>query len=441
MSAINGYGVIPLSEKLALLGGHKIVTMAEELNAANEWPVFGEEEQAAVMEVMQSRNWYAATAELEKEFAAYTGSKFVLAQNNGTSTLQAAYFAAGVQPGDEVLCPAYTWHLSVSQILTLHAIPIFCDVDPRVGCIDPEDIKRKITPHTKAINVLHPFGAVAPMDEIMAIGREHGIPVIEDCSHAHGALYKGKKVGTIGDIGCFSLQCGKLMSAVEGGLLVTDNEEYYERAIVLGHYERIAGLKSEKYRKYIPEYPNAPTCFGYKYRMHPWAAAAARVQLRNLDRHNASRRKNLVYLTERLTGLHEGFVPAYEAPLTERTWLNYICQYDDDKMDGITRDRFVEAVGAEGLPASSGRAGYLPVYWNPLYEERDMWAADCPFNCAHSHRKIEYHRGDCPEAETIWKRTVGLPSFPHLCSQELLDQCVEAVAKVIRCREQLLEII
>lgn len=427
-----------MAEKLALLGGPKAVTLQDELAVANRWPLIEEDEREAVNAAMLEGDVYAPIAEFEKEFAEYHGVKFALAHNNGTSSLQAAYFAVGVQPGDEVICPAYTWHLSVSQILTLHAIPVFCDVDPKGACIDPEDIKRKLSPYTRAISVLHPFGCIAPMDEILAIAREHGIAVVEDCSHAHGALYRGRKVGTIGDVGCFSLQASKLMTALEGGVLITNNQECYERAVVLGHYERIPGLELPQYRKYYPDYPGAPTCLGYKYRIHPWAAALARAQLKKLEERNASRRRNLVYLTKGLKDLCDSLEPPYEAPETQRTWLNYICQYYQDKVDGLSRDRFVEALSAEGLPASSGRAGYLPVYWNPLYEERSVWAEGCPFDCPHSHRKVEYRRGDCPEAEAIWNRTVGLPSFPNPCAPALLDQCIEAVVKVIRNREQLL---
>ncbi|HUT74715.1 MAG TPA: DegT/DnrJ/EryC1/StrS family aminotransferase [Armatimonadota bacterium] len=418
--------------KLAIHGGPQTVTMAAELAAANRWPNIGDEERAAVDEAMNRDDVYAPIAEFERDFAHYHDANFALAQNNGTSTLHSAYFAVGVEPGDEVLCPAYTWHLSVSQVLALHAIPVFCDVDPVNGCILPEDIERKISPYTKAINVLHPYGAVAPMDEIMAVARKHGLPVIEDCSHAHGALYRGKRVGTIGDIGCFSLQASKLMMAVEGGVLITDNEEYFERAVVLGHYERIPRLRSERYRKYCPGGENAPTCFGYKYRIHPWAAALARVQLRKLDEANAARRRNLEYLSEGLTGVCEGFEPPAEAPETRRTWLSYICQYHADRMGGVTREEFADALSAEGLPATRGRAGYAPVYWNPLYEERNMWAQGCPFDCAHSHRRVEYRRGDCPEAEAISRRTIGLPAFPLPCDRPLLDQCIEAVAKVGR---------
>ena len=128
------------NEKLALLGGPKTVTRREEIEAANRWPVFGDEECAAVDAALRSKSVYAATAEFEKEFAAYHGAAYALAHNNGTSAIQAAYFAVGVQPGDEVIVPAWTWHLGVSQLLTLHAIPVFCDVDPLSGAIRPDEL-------------------------------------------------------------------------------------------------------------------------------------------------------------------------------------------------------------------------------------------------------------------------------------------------------------
>lgn len=428
-----------MNDRLALHGGPKTVTLTEAMKAANRWPNISELEKAAVLEAMSGSDPYQPIPQLEKEFAEWIGATYALAQNNGSSTLQSAYFAVGVEPGDEVICPAFTWHLSVSQILTLHAIPVFCDIDPVTACIDPEDIRRKITPQTKAINVLHPFGAVAPMDEIMAIARERNLPVIEDCSHAHGARYKGRLVGSIGDIGCFSLQAGKLLTAIEGGLMVTNNQEYYERAILLGHYERVPHLKLEKYRKYYPPYPNAPTSFGYKYRMHPWAAACALVQLHRLDELNGYRRHNLEFITRGLQAIDSALQPIPETPGTERTWLNYICHYFPERLGGISRERFVEALLAEGVPASAGRVGYVPVYWNPLYTERNMWAEGIPFDGPAVKRKVIYQTGDCPEAERIWQRTVGLPSFPNVCPEALLEQTVDAIRKVVCRKDDLLE--
>lgn len=427
-------------EKLALLGGTPAFTQQEALASARRWPVFGEEEKRAVLEVLEGgKSIYAPIDEFEAAFAEYHGVKFALAHNNGTSAIHAAYFAVGVGPGDEVIVPAYTWHLQVSQILTLHAIPVFCDVDPKDATIDPDDIKRKITPRTKAIAILHPHGALAPMDEIMSIAREHGLPVIEDCSHAHGALYKGKKAGTIGDIGCFSLQASKLMTGIEGGVLITSNEEYYERACVLGHYKRIPQLKSEKYRRFNQsDKLQAPSCFGFKYRIHPLAAAIALVQLKHLDDWNATRRRNMSYLTERLSQISDAFEPPYERPGTQRLWLNYICQFYSERANGVSRERFVEALVAEGLPVTRGRAGYLPAYWNPLYEERvSMWGNGYPFDAPAVKHRVEYRRGDCPQTEAYVQRTVGLPVLHHPCDRSLLDAIVETVAKVLRHIDQL----
>ena len=426
-----------MSEQLALLGGPRTVTMQEELHASTRSMFIGKDEQAAVIQAMNRPDLYSPTAEVEKDFADYHGVSYALGQCNGTSTLQAAFFAVGVKPGDEVICPAYTWHLAVSAILTLHAIPVFCDIDPQGLWMCPEDLRSKITPRTKAISVLHTYGAVAPMDAIMEVARDHGLPVIEDASHAHGAVYKGRKVGTIGDIGCFSLQASKLLSAVEGGVMITDNRDYYERAVLLVHYERISTLETDTYKKYIPPHPGAYASFGYKYRMHPWAAAMARVQLGSLDARNAVRDRGAQYLNAGIRKLGDVLVPPPDSPGVQRTWLNHICQYFEEKMDGISRDRFVEALYAEGLPAGAGRAGYLPVYWNPLYRERNMWDEGCPFDCCHSQAKVDYAEPHCPEAEKLWKRTVGLPVFCNACDDALLDQCIEAIAKVMRNRQQL----
>mgnify|MGYP000716387185 CR=1 FL=1 len=420
-------------DNLALLGGPKAFTREEELKEACRWPKFGEEEKRAAMEVLESDNIYDVIREFEADFARYMGAKYALAHNNGTSSIHAAYFAVGVGPGDEVLTSAYTWHLQVSQILALHALPVFVDVNPKDGNMDPEDLERKITPRTKAIAVVHVFGAVAPMDEIMEVARKHGIPVIEDCSHAHGAEYKGRKVGTIGDVGCFSLQNSKLMTGIEGGVLVTNNKEYYERAIVLGHYERIPELSDPKLKRFVQrEEVMAPSCFGFKYRIHPVAAAIARVQLRHLDEWNRVRRRNITYLNEKIGSASDGFVPPYEAPGTKRTWLNYLWQYFPEKMEGVPRERFIDALIAEGVSANRGRAGYLPVYWNPLYEEKtSMWGPGYPFDAPYVEVPVEYERGMCPVAEEMWKRMVGLPVIHWEVGEDLLDELAEAVIKVV----------
>jgi dTDP-4-amino-4,6-dideoxygalactose transaminase len=158
---------------------------------------------------------------------------------NGTATLHSAYFAVGVGPGKEVIVPSYTWHATATPVLQCGATPVFCDIDPRSLNADPDDIERRITERTQAICVVHVWGNPAEMDRIMEIANRYKIKVIEDCWHAHGAVYKGKSVGTWGDIGCFSLNCGKAVDAGEGGVAVTDDPVLFDHMLLLGHFGRI----------------------------------------------------------------------------------------------------------------------------------------------------------------------------------------------------------
>jgi perosamine synthetase len=425
-----------MASSLALFGGQKALERERELADATRWPAFTNEEKNAVAEAMDNRDVYAPIADFERDFAAYSGSRYALAMNNGTATIHSAYFAAGVGPGDEVITSPYTWHLQVGQILALHAIPVFCDIDPVSACIRPDEIRRKITPRTKAISVVHPFGAIAPMDEINEIAREHDLPVIEDCSHAHGSTYKGRKVGTLGDIGCFSLQASKLMTGLEAGIMITDNRDYYERSCLLGHYERIPKLESEEARRlYQPDREMAPVCFGFKYRINPLAAAIALVQLRHLDEWTRTLQANMSFITKGLREAgdrHGGFFkPPWEDADSERVWLNYIALFDGEAA-GVQRNRFIDALNAEGLPASRGRAGYLPVYWNPVYEELlDIWGEGYPFRAPYLGREVSYPRGLCPVAETYHTKTINLPLLHHPAGEELLSEYVSAVDKVL----------
>jgi dTDP-4-amino-4,6-dideoxygalactose transaminase len=433
-----------MEEQLALLGGPKAVRHPEALASATRWAWFSEDQRAAVLAMMDNAERNASTIyeenyALERDFVAFTGAKYALAHNNGTSTIHSAFFAVGVQPGDEVLTCAYTWSFQVSQILALHGIPVFCDVDPKSVCIDPADIEDKITPRTRAIAVVHCYGAVAPMDEIVDIARRHGLAVVEDCSHAHGATHKGRPVGTIGDVGCYSLNASKLVSGIECGVMVTNREEVFHRACLLGHYERLPGLPPE-YRKYNdPAREMAPTSFGFKYRANPLGSALARAQLRTYPERLAAQRRHMRALTRALEDVSPAFIPPYEAPETERVWLNYVGRYFPEQAGGVSRQVFIEALRAEGIPATTGRAGYLPIYWNPIYEERAVWAPGVPFDAPYVGRRVEYPRGLCPEAEALWPRQVGLPVVRHDCDPVVVEELVAGVTKVLRGLDQLAE--
>ena len=404
---------------LALNGGERAVTLDD--TEASRWPIITDEEIDAVTDLLKRGeiSFSEEPYKFEEEFSRYLGVKYALMCNNGTAAIHSAFFAAGVGPGDEVIAPSLTFWATVMPILSCNAVPVFCEVDPKTCCIDPEDVERRITPQTKAIIVVHLFGMPAEMDEIIDIAEDHDIAVIEDASHAHGAEYKGRKIGSIGDIGCFSLQASKMMVAGEGGILVTNNREYYERAVALGHYERLPHLPSDsKYRKYHVAH------FGYKYRIHPLAAAIGRVQLKYLDERNKERNGNMEYLSSNLRGV-KGIELFDTPPYVERTYWQYEIKYRSEELKAFSKDSFIEALRAEGVKITAER--YQPLHLQPIFNERNI--RRCPFNCPHLKRKIICREGDLPITEKLQRRLLALPAFPQ-ARRKLLDQYVNAFKKV-----------
>ena len=236
---------VGVSEKLAIHGGPKAVTACGE----DRWEAIPVEEASGkIRELLEQgtisiANGSGVVGEFEAAFRGLVGTRYALTMNSGTATLHSAYFAVGVGPGAEVIVPSYTWHASISPILHCAATPVFCDIEPDTLVADPKDIARKVTDRTRAICVVHTWGNVVDMDPVMAIAREHGLAVIEDASHAHGAMYKGRPVGSIGDIGCFSMQGVKAVSGGEAGVATTDAPELFDRMVLLGHFGR--GPKGE----------------------------------------------------------------------------------------------------------------------------------------------------------------------------------------------------
>ncbi len=263
--------------KLAIEGGQKEVT----LNSPH-WPMVGEEEIQAVVGALhksQSDSSYLCSAggggptrEFEEKFAAFMGTKYAMCTCGGGPALHIAVMAAGVESGDEVIVSPYTWGQTVSCILQQNAIPIYADIDPDTYTLDAKSIEEKISPYTKAIVVVHIYGHPADMDPIMEVARRHNLKVIEDVAQATGAIYKGRRVGTIGDFGCFSIGNGKQMSGGEGGVLLTNDEQAYELANAVGlHPARQGGIvKDSELRHYMDS-------LIYTYRIHPLATVIADV--------------------------------------------------------------------------------------------------------------------------------------------------------------------
>ena len=437
--------MVATAEELAILGGPPAVTFDQTESA--RWPIVEAEESAAVQEVLASGQWSLAPGvrEFEAEFAAYHGVRYALSTNNGTAALHAAFFALGLGPGDEVISPSATYWATAMPVLNVGAIPVFADVDPATMCIDPADFERRITPRTKAIVVMHSGGMPCEMDAILEVARRHGLRVVEDASHAHGATYKGQKIGTFGDVAAFSLQTSKLCPAGEGGMLITDDEALLRRATALGHYERLgrrpaAGADDgHEEEAEADEYDRfRHTSFGFKYRISPLNAALGRVALAKLDERNRRRNANVRYLVDGLAEI-PGLTPQRIPSHIERVYYGQPrLRYDAAEFGGLPIERFVAALRAEGARVSGGtqlrhRGG---LHTQPMFVERAHWAFRHPAN-AESVARAAYGAGTLPVTDDPPADRISVPAFPR-ASRELLDQYVAAFHKVARNASRLL---
>ncbi len=356
------------SQALAINGGTKSVTVpAAQQAELTRWPRYGAPEKARLHEMIEQGITYAENYAFEKEWAAYTNTEFVKAHMNGSSALTSMYFALSldVPPGSEVMVPSYTFFSACLALRFSNLVPIFIDIDPKTACFDLEDAKRKLTPRTVAVEVMHSWGLPCEMDHIFGWAKEKGLVTLEDASHAHGASMQGKKIGAWGDMSAFSLQGSKPLPAVEGGVAMYQTRAYYERGAAFGHYEDPA-----KFGKDSPVYPYKNTGFGQKYRIHPYAAAMARLQLKTLDERNAIIRKNVRAINERLTQLTGVSEPRCR-PDQERVYYNSNQIYVDFKKLNMSRKALVEALKAEGVSAFFW--DYPLQHKEHIYSEAKWW--------------------------------------------------------------------
>jgi perosamine synthetase len=416
---------VAFTENLAIHGGPSAVTLDQD--QFFRWPLTGEEEVEATSRLIRKGELSISqeTRTFEREFADYIGCRHGVATNNGTAAIHSALFAAGLGPGDEVLVPTYTFWASAMQIFWTGAVPVLCDCEEETLGIDPADMQRRITGRTKAVVVVHLWGLPSKIDEICAVARKHNLVVVEDCSHAHGALYHGKKVGAIGDLGAFSLQSSKLMVAGEGGILVTDNEQMMERATTLGHFKRVGQL-SDKYSRY------AVTGFGFKYRMSPLAAAIARCQLRRLDERNAIRNANVERLSETLERL--GLQTYRSVKGVSRQHYEWVIRYFPERFSGVGVEKFVAALNAEGANVSANR--YARLHDQPLFRELADGGQGLPAQFKAVAGKQNYDPQTFPVANRIVDNLISVPvaTSPAL---ELMDQYAAAFEKVAASIERL----
>jgi dTDP-4-amino-4,6-dideoxygalactose transaminase len=296
---------------------------------------------------------------LQKEWAQWNGNEYCVATNSGTSALHMCLAACGLSAGDEVITPAYSWTSSASCILHHHCIPVFVDVDPVWSDLDPAKVEAAITPRTKAILAVHLHGAPADLDPILEIARRYGLFVIEDACQAHGTLYKGKKVGTIGDCGAFSLNQNKMLSAGEGGLFVTNDPGLHERGrslVLFGDFRKPQEGDSDG--------DFAGYGLGYMYRYNELCAAYARAQLTRLDEYIAHARNLFSILRNELADL-PGLILPREPEFGTENGYNFVCHVDPEAVGyngpvNVMREAVVSALQAEGAPVMVWQRRILP---------------------------------------------------------------------------------
>lgn len=429
-----------MSQQLAIQGGTPIVPGGMH----HAWPRITPEDKAAVLSVLDRGVLGGAEAPeavgLQEEFAAYVGARHCLATNSGTAALHLALLALGIEPGDEVITSAFSFSASALAILHALAIPVFADIRPDTYTLDPRNVEALIGPRTRAIIPVHIHGLPADLDEIFAIAARHGLAVIEDACQAHGATYQGRRVGSLGRLGAFSLNYTKSLPGGEGGLLVTDDDELVQRANMCRIFgEQSGNLDDELFRPYHSY------VVGWNYRSQELPAAFTRSQLRRLDENNARAQRNAAYLTAGLAdlpGVHPPHVPHDRTHVFQK----YRLRLHPDEMgidaDPITlRDRVLLALRAEGVEAVLWHTTPLPAY--PVFQERGGYGHGFPWTVPPAGRDVRYEAGDYPEATRLLNCSLLLGSEQHpLCAQDegLMDYYVAAMHKVCAALDAVLAV-
>lgn len=401
-------------DQLAVEGGPPAVTL--EQTEANRWPIITDEDEQAVLRILRDGDLstHPVIRELESAYCEYFGVRHSLAHCNGTMALLAAYFALDLKPGDEVIVPSATWWSSVLPMLWLGAIPVFAETEPQRGGLDADDVRRKITSRTRAIVIVHLWGMPSRMTGLLELAEAHGLAIVEDASHAHGAIWRGRKCGTLGDVAVFSLQGHKLAPAGEGGVLVTERDDLIEQAKLLGDVTRILELDT-------PARRFAATGFGMKTRIAPLSAAVAKTQLRHLDERNARRNANIERLSHRLEalGLDTFLPPAH----VERVYFEFLIR-PGDRLD-TSHDELITALQAEGVDVQRPR--YPLVHEQPFFTEGHFASiARLPEGIA----APEYHADALPRTREANASLLRLPTFPS-ATDALIDQYTAAFEKVV----------
>ena len=400
--------------KLAVNGGEKV-----RKTAFPSWPVWDESDCASLVEVCNSGQWWSVggtkVRQFEQKFSSYQDCKHGVCVPNGTVALLVALKAICIGAGDEVIVTPYTFIASASSILQANAVPVFVDIDPETYNLDPVKLEEAVTDRTRAVMVVHIAGLPADMDSIIQIARRHNLRVVEDCAQAHAAEWRGKKVGSFGDVGAFSFQASKNLTSGEGGIVVTNDDAIANAAWSMHNVGRVKG--GQWY-----EHP----VMGSNYRMTEFEAAILLNQMKKLDAETARRNENALYLSKRLDRIADIEPLIRDERVTTHGYHLYIFRYRAEETTGVERAKFLEALNAEGIPCSSG---YVPLY------RSGMFAVDpkqCPVGCPLYGKEVSYSSLSLEHTERACDReAVWLGQNILLGDKKDMDDIGDAVEKVM----------
>ena len=400
--------------ELALFGGQKTKQRLFPL-----WPQYDDRERRALEEVLESRVWWCTpgtrTLEFEKAFAEYHGARHGIAVTNGTAALEVTMAALGIGPGDEVIVPDFTFVATASAVLFANALPVLVDVDPETYCLDPILTAAAITPRTKAIIAVHMGGHPADLDALQDIARKHEVYLIEDSAHAHGSQWGGKKIGTFGKAGTFSFQSSKLMTAGEGGIIISNDDAFERQARSVHDCGRMPGQWF--YSHFI---------YGSNYRLSEWQGAILRVQLERLEEQTLDRHRN-GRLLDKLLAEIPGVAPQKCDPrCTRNGQYAYIFHVNGQQFAGISTDNFIAALNAEGIPT---QASYPPLH------ELDCFLNGEYRKCLSGTQATEKHeflQQAFPNTRRAAWETVWIPQFALLGDEQDTYEIAQAIRKIQR---------
>ena len=381
-----------------------------------QWPIAQNDDEIMLKNVLYSNSWWKNTGkyvkQFEMEFANYQQCKYGVAVTNGTVALEIALKGLGIKAEDEVIVPDFTFYSTVSAVMTIGAIPVLVDVKKDTFCIDPNEIKKAITKKTKAIIVVHIGGQICDMDEICAIAEENNLYIIEDSSHAPGAKWHNKKAGSFGHVGTFSFQNAKLLTAGEGGMLVSNDKELMHEVLLQSNCGREEG--DTDYR-HIRLATNA--------RLSEFQAAVLHSQFMKLEEQMRLREKNYKYISQKLSKVKGIKLQEIDEKTNVHSHYMIMFYYNPDEFNGASRKKFIEYLQKIGIPASKS---YKPIHELPLFQTIDN----------NKFRIVCKNGNFCSNTKEIGENVVCLSHNILLSDYITLDKIVDAIYDFKFCQEK-----